>query len=116
MFVLLGPSGTVSSAYASFTFNSTASAVDTWYQYSLDGSSWAGCTDSLRVGPVSAGQHVLQVRTVNDNGTLVSDGVDFHWSVVAASDSLLSFTGITGKASEYGSMRQWGIERARVRK
>ena len=84
----------MSSAYGDFEFNTTGKAAEGWYQYSLDGSTWSGCANTLRLGPLSVGAHSLQLRTISADGGSVSAVVTFGWTIIAASDSQLAFSGL----------------------
>ena len=61
--VATGPLRTMSNTYGDFVFNTTALPAQARYQYRLDGSSWSGCNATLRVGPLSVGEHTLLLRT-----------------------------------------------------
>jgi hypothetical protein len=52
--------------------------------YSLDSSSWSPCKPLLRVGPLAAGLHVLQVRCVDDVN-VSTPVLSTTWAVVARS-------------------------------
>ncbi len=89
-----GPDRTMSSAYGDFVFNTTARPTDTWFMYKLDDSSWAPTQRALRVGPLAVGSHTLWLRTVGVGGEPMSSPLRFDWTVIAASDSQLSFSGL----------------------
>ncbi len=92
------PTVSSSSVFGDFVLNSTC--PQDWFQYSLDGSSWAGCSSPLRVGPLASGVHALRVRTVNSSGVGAGPEVTFQWSVVSSSDSTLSLSDLTDAAHE----------------
>jgi hypothetical protein len=64
------PTLSSNSLYGDFVLNSTS--LGAWFEYSLDGASFAGCSSSLRVGPLATGPHNVTVRSVDANGTSVA--------------------------------------------
>ena len=93
--VHVGPPPTTSSAYGVFSLNTTAPPDSSWFQYSLDGSTWNDCGANFSLGPLSTGDHVLLVRTINTDRSEVSDSVAHRWSIVPTADSLLSFRSLS---------------------
>jgi uncharacterized membrane protein YgcG len=91
------PPPSTSDAISAFAFNATA--VSVWFEYSLDGSSFAPCDRTLRVGPLSTGTHVLSVRTVDVARARTGPAVAFVWSVAAASSSSLALPAPAGPHS-----------------
>lgn len=77
------PVGVVFSSIASIGLETTAWPGTTYFQYSLDGSTWTTCGPSLRVGPLSPGPHVLVARSTD--GASVSANVSVAWSVLSQS-------------------------------
>ena len=63
------------------------------FQYSLDRSSWTSCADSLSLGPLTPGYHVLQVQTRKDaaagSPAVVSDPVAYQWNVAIVDNATL---------------------------
>ena len=55
--------------FANIVFNSSGITGRSSYYayYSLDESSWSQCGDTLRLGPLPFGVHVLRVRTLTSN-------------------------------------------------
>ena len=88
------PPAQSTSAYADFSFFSSALPETSSFQYSLDASSWSGCGGSLQVGPLSSGGHTLQLRTMKDGvggaPPVVSGAVSFNWLVISLSNSTVS--------------------------
>jgi hypothetical protein len=83
------PSATSSLVVATFVMNSTAHPLESWFQYSLDGSVWSGCDSTLRVGPLSQGPHILEVRTVSSAGVVGGTTARHAWLVSTSGTSLL---------------------------
>ncbi len=77
------PAGAVFSSFATFGFSSSAVPGTTLFQYSLDGSSWAPCSATLRVGPLAPGPHSVSVRS--SDGVTVSANKSVSWTVLSQS-------------------------------
>ncbi|MGH2959836.1 MAG: hypothetical protein ACRDKE_09540 [Solirubrobacterales bacterium] len=73
-----GPSGTVSSTSATFTFTSTVAG---WtFQCQLDNSAWTTCTSPLNYTALAQGNHTFCVRAVSPVGDL-STAACRSWTV-----------------------------------
>jgi hypothetical protein len=98
-------SSSSSSLFADFAFN--CSGLDAWLQYSLDGSSWTGSDATLRVGPLSSGPHVMRVRCADSGGVNVSEVASHAWTVVSASNSSLTLSGVADGAHR---LTVWAVD------
>jgi large repetitive protein len=74
-----GPSGTVGSSAASFSFSTNeAGAV---FQCRLDGAAWTGCSSPKAYTGVADGQHVFDVRARDGAGNIDPTPAGRTWSV-----------------------------------
>ena len=77
---LTGPTGTVSSDSASFSFSS--SKPNSAFKCSLDGSTFAACTSPKNYpGPLNEGEHVFRVRAIDASGIQDSTPAIRRWKV-----------------------------------
>ena len=60
--ILTGPTGTVASTSAAFTFNSTEGGT---FQCRLDGAAFSACTSGISYNSLSQGAHTFEVRAVD---------------------------------------------------
>jgi len=78
-----GPTGTVASTSASFSFSS--SKPNSTFKCSLDGSAFSGCASPKNYpGPLSQGDHTFRVRAIDATGTPDSTPASRTWTVVTA--------------------------------
>src|SRR5439155_12449771 len=61
-----GPSGTIASASASFSFNSSEAGSS--FECRLDGGSWAGCPSPKPYSGLADGVHSFEVRATDGSG------------------------------------------------
>jgi hypothetical protein len=89
--IVSAPALSSNSLYSDFVLTSTAR--DAWFEYSLDGGSFAGCGSALRVGPLATGGHNITVRSVDASGAFVASAqLTYTWTVVSLSSSSLTLT------------------------
>lgn len=88
-----GPSGTTSSATATFQFASIGGQL---YECSLDGAAWASCPATHTLSGVTAGAHTLRVRALGANNAVDLSPAWRSWIVNAASLVLTSATVASG--------------------
>lgn len=88
--VVSGPSGTVVSRSAAFTFSSTEAAAT--FECSLDGASWSTCSSPQEYSLLSDGAHQVQVRARDAAGNVDASPATRAWTVdpVAFSDGFES--------------------------
>ena len=94
-----GPSGTVSSASASFGFSS--SETGSTFQCSLDGVAFATCTSPKDYTGLSDGSHTFEVKATDAAGNTDATPATRSWSVDATApvvDSVAPTDGATGVA------------------
>jgi hypothetical protein len=104
--IVSAPSLSSSSLFGDFELNSTA--WDSWFEYSLDGGSFAGCSSRLRVGPLSTGPHNVTVRSVDVNGAFRANAEVTHaWTVVSSSSSSLELTDMRDGEQ---SLKVWAVK------
>ena len=78
-----GPTGTVASTSASFSFSS--SKPNSTFKCSLDGSAFSGCASPKNYpGPLSQGDYTFRVRAIDATGTPDSTPASRTWTVVTA--------------------------------
>jgi hypothetical protein len=86
-----GPTGTVTSRTASFTFSS--SQVSSTFECSLDGAPFAGCTSPKTVpasGLLADGSHTFKVRATDATGHADPTPATRTWTVDAAAPTVAS--------------------------
>ena len=92
----------MTSSYADFVFGATVPPELAVYQYALDDpSDWSNSGPTVRVGPLSSGNHTVFVRMVADDGHggwLIGSGAAFTWTVVALSNSTISLSSLSDGA------------------
>src|SRR5947209_1048386 len=79
--IVSGPSGTMASTSATFTYSDTQSGVA--FACELDGAAYASCTSPAVYEGLAAGSHTFSVQAVN--GPATSPAASFTWTVTAAS-------------------------------
>lgn len=80
-----GPSGTVATGDASFSFSSTQQ--DAIFECTLDGEPWEVCTSPTDYSGLTDGEHGFQVRAISVGGTADSTPAARTWTVAMATDS-----------------------------
>ena len=85
-----GPSGTVDSASASFTFSSTESGST--FECSLDGDAFASCSSPNSYVNLSDGSHTLQVRATDAAGNTDATPAERTWTVATARTASVTST------------------------
>jgi hypothetical protein len=104
--IVSAPTLSSNSLFGDFELNSTARSA--WFEYSLDGGSFAGCSSSLRVGPLATGPHNVTVRSVNSSGAFVVDAQQtYSWTVVSLSSSSLSLVDLPDGTQ---SLKVWAVK------
>ena len=76
-----GPSGTVTSGSASFTF--TATEAGSTFGCRLDAGSWASCTSPRNVSGLGNGSHTFDVRAIDGAGNTDATPASRTWTVNA---------------------------------
>ncbi len=74
-----GPSGTVASASASFSFSSSDAGGT--FQCRLDGGAWAGCTSPRTYSSLANGSHTFDVRAIDSAGNVDASPASRTWTV-----------------------------------
>jgi len=108
-----GPTGTVSSTTAHFTFTSDPAGLS--FECSLDGAQWEACNASHDEADLAEQQHTLEVRAYDTWGTRDPEPASRTWTVdhtapdtqidsgptgtVAQSSAVFTFSGIGGAVS-----------------
>jgi hypothetical protein len=84
-----GPTGTVASTSASFSFSS--SKPNSTFQCSLDGSTFAACTSPKSYSGLSQGSHNFRVRAIDASGLTDQTAASRNWTVdtVAPNTSII---------------------------
>ena len=81
-----GPSGTVESPDATFSFVSPD--IPSTFECRLDGGDWSACTSSKSYSNLTAGSHTFEVRATNDVGKTDPTPEARTWTVAAPSTSI----------------------------
>ena len=63
-------------------------------QYALDGGPWVSGGVGVRLGPLAAGQHDVQLRAVNGSMVPVGAPASVQWTVTSAADSSVVLAGL----------------------
>jgi uncharacterized repeat protein (TIGR01451 family) len=87
-----GPTGTVRSRTASFTFDSGATSAS-GYQCRWDGGTWQGCTSPASSDGLASGPHTFDVRAISSYGVADPFPATRTWTVDAAADVAVSTAG-----------------------
>jgi hypothetical protein len=106
--IVSAPTLSSNSLFGDFYLNSTPPAGDAWFEYSLDGGSFAGCDSKLRVGPLALGRHNVTVRSVDSSGAFIAGAEQtFSWTVVSLSSSSLALTDLPDGEQ---SLKVWALK------
>lgn len=76
-----GPSGTVASTTADFTFHATETAT---FQCNLDAAGWSACASTKSYSGLGDGTHTFQVRATDTAGNTDATPASRTWTVEAA--------------------------------
>jgi acid phosphatase type 7 len=105
--IVSGPSGTVSSASASFTFSS--SEANSTFECRLDGGAYGSCTSPMSYAKLSDGSHTFEVRATDAAGNTEATPASRTWMVdttvdttAAQSDPVLVGAGDIASCSSSG--------------
>jgi hypothetical protein len=79
--ILSGPSGSVASTSASFTFTSPDAGAGATFECSLDGAAFTTCTTGIAYSPLSEASHTFQVRVRDAGGNLDPTPATRTWTV-----------------------------------
>ncbi|MEA2229644.1 MAG: hypothetical protein QOF04_3274, partial [Solirubrobacteraceae bacterium] len=111
--ILAGPSGATEDTSAHFALAGEPGAT---LECRMDSAAWVVCSDSLDLGGLALGEHVLQVRQVDTAGN-VSAVAERVWTIAAhaVSDEVASkFTGSVGSRVRRGARRVAVVDGGRV--
>ena len=89
-----GPTGTVASASASFSFSSTETGSR--FECRLDGGAWSGCSSPKSYSGLSNGTHSFEARAVDGTGNVDPSPASRTWTVnvtSAGANLVVSTTG-----------------------
>jgi hypothetical protein len=110
--ITVGPSGTVTTNSASFTFTATESAT---YECSLDNAAWATCSSPKSYSGLASGSHTFSVRARDVVGNMDASPAVRSWTVTApgvANDMFAKAQTVTKgtsvKASNVGATKEPG--------
>jgi hypothetical protein len=92
-----GPTGTVISNSASFSFSSTE--ANSTFQCSLDGAAFSSCSSPQSYTNLSEGQHTFKVAAVDSSGNLDASPASATWTVDSAAPDTAITSGPTGTVS-----------------
>ncbi len=92
-----GPSGTVTSATANFTFSS--SEVGSTFECSLDGAAFTACSSPKEYTGLSGGEHTLRVKATDTAGNTDATPASRTWTIDATAPTVSSVTP-TGGATD----------------
>ena len=76
-----GPSGTVTSTTAEFSFSSTEPGST--FECSFDGEPWTGCTSPATRSGLAAGQHTFAVRATDSAGNTDASAATQSWTIAS---------------------------------
>jgi hypothetical protein len=92
-----GPSGTINSNSASFSFSSNKAGST--FECRIDGGSWSSCTSPRNYAGLSQGSHTFDVRATDTVGNLDSTPASRTWTVDTVAPNTTINTGSSGTIS-----------------
>lgn len=103
-----GPTGSIRSTTASFTFSAAPAAA--YFDCSLDATTWSSCTSPVTYTGLSTGSaHSFQVRAVSSEGLADSTPVQRSFTVDPEADLAVALTGAPDPVKK-GSTLTWTAE------
>ena len=93
-----GPSGTVSSSTATFTFSS--SKPNSTFACSLDGAAYGVCTSPKQYTELVPGSHTFRVRATDSSGNTDPTPAERTWTVVDAT-TVYQADGLIKRSGDY---------------
>jgi uncharacterized repeat protein (TIGR01451 family) len=103
-----GPTGSIRSTTASFTFSSTPAAA--WFDCSLDSTTWSRCTSPATYTELSTGSdHYFAVRAVSADGLADGTPARRFFTVEPEADLAVTMTGAPNPVKKGGTLT-WTAE------
>ena len=103
-----GPTGSIRSTTASFTFSATPAAA--YFDCSLDATTWSRCTSpATYTGLTTGSDHYFQVRAVSAEGLADSTPVQRSFTIEPAADLAVTLTGAPNPVKKGGTLT-WTAE------
>jgi uncharacterized repeat protein (TIGR01451 family) len=105
-----GPTGSIRSTTASFTFSAYPAAAAASFDCSLDATSWSPCTSPITYTDLTTGSdHYFQVRAVSSDGLADSTPAQRLFTVDPETDLAVTMTGAPNPVKKGGSLT-WTAE------
>jgi chitodextrinase len=82
-----GPTGSVTSTSASFSFTATETAT---FACSLDGAAFGACTSPQSYSGLGTGTHTFQVRATDTAGNVDATPASQSWTIITAPDTTIT--------------------------
>jgi hypothetical protein len=107
-----GPTGTVTSTTATFTFSSPDAGAGATFECSLDGAAFATCTSPRTYTSLSETSHTFAVRVRDSGGNVDPSPADVTWSIDATAPTTTITAAPSGAVNSASGVVEFGSNEA----